>query len=333
MKDKTIPIVSLFSGAGGLDVGFRAAGFRTILAVDHKDYAVDTFNHNSPDGTVAKVADLSILPSEELVTWIKQTNSTPRGIIGGPPCQGFSRGNIRSFADDPRNKLPLHFAELVKTLKDEFSIDFFVFENVLGIRDQKHLETFGSIKRHLEDSGFCIYEQVLDASKFNVPQTRQRLFILGLSRRLTGKFNTFQFPDGTANNLTVESVIKGFPSPTFFSKNLQREDIPFHPNHWTMVPKSPKFFAPHTDNSGRCFRKLKWDKKSPTIAYGHREIHVHPDGNRRLSIYEAMLLQGFPKDYEILGNLSQQVEQVSNAVPPPLAMVVASTIINHLYSD
>jgi DNA (cytosine-5)-methyltransferase 1 len=76
----------------------------------------------------------------------------------------------------------------------------------------------------------------------------------------------------------------------------------------------------------RSFKKLSWGEPSPTIAFGNREIHVHPDGHRRISIYEAMLLQGFPDDFVIEGNLSQQVKQVSNAVPPPLARSVASAV-------
>jgi DNA (cytosine-5)-methyltransferase 1 len=77
---------------------------------------------------------------------------------------------------------------------------------------------------------------------------------------------------------------------------------------------------------GRSFKRLSWSDASPTIAFGNREIHIHPTGTRRLSIYEAMLLQGFPASFVLEGNLSEQVEQVSNAVPPPLAKSVAAAI-------
>ena len=90
---------------------------------------------------------------------------------------------------------------------------------------------------------------------------------------------------------------------------------------------SKRFLQPEeSDQTGRSFRRLKWDQPSPTVAYGHREIHVHPSGRRRLSIYEAMLLQGFPDEFVLEGNLSAQVEQVSNAVPPPLARSLATAI-------
>ena len=116
--------------------------------------------------------------------------------------------------------------------------------------------------------------------------------------------------------------------PAFFDKDLKTIDIPIHPNHWTMKPKSIRFSNPSLteNNKTRSFRKLTWDKASPTIAFGNREIHVHPEGKRRLSIYEAMLLQGFPSKFTLEGNLSQQVTQISNAVPPPLARSVAAAI-------
>lgn len=94
-----------------------------------------------------------------------------------------------------------------------------------------------------------------------------------------------------------------------------------------MQPKSERFEMPRPEIAEqRSFKRLDWDSPSRTIAFGHREIHVHPDGHRRLSIYEALLLQGFPKTFVLEGNLSEQVEQVSNAVPPPLARSVALAV-------
>ena len=104
---------------------------------------------------------------------------------------------------------------------------------------------------------------------------------------------------------------------------------PIHPNHWCMVPKSDRFknnkLIPG-DCSQRSFRTLEWERPSYTVAYGNREVHVHPSGNRRLSVYEAMLLQGYPTNYELKGTLSDQFQQVSQAVPPPMAKAVAQSI-------
>jgi DNA (cytosine-5)-methyltransferase 1 len=97
-----------------------------------------------------------------------------------------------------------------------------------------------------------------------------------------------------------------------------------------MRPKSRKFTTPGALKPGngrnRSFKTLDWDRPSLTVAYGHREVHIHPDCHRRLSVYEAMKLQGFPDHYELIGSLSSQIVQVSEAVPPPLAYAVAASV-------
>ena len=119
------------------------------------------------------------------------------------------------------------------------------------------------------------------------------------------------------------------PEPAFCRRDLVAAEVPHHPNHVAMVPKSRKFtngMLEPGDHRGRSFRVLSWDRPSYTVAYGHREVHVHPDMHRRLSIYEAMLLQGFPHSYELKGTFSQQVQLVSDALPPPLGEGVAAAI-------
>jgi DNA (cytosine-5)-methyltransferase 1 len=91
----------------------------------------------------------------------------------------------------------------------------------------------------------------------------------------------------------VREVIGGLPPPTFYQRGLKPKDITFHPNHWTMNPRSPKF-RNGMQGSGRSFKKLAWDKPSYTVAYGNREVHIHPEGKRLLSASVAMLYQQFP---------------------------------------
>jgi DNA (cytosine-5)-methyltransferase 1 len=96
-----------------------------------------------------------------------------------------------------------------------------------------------------------------------------------------------------------------------------------------MAPRSKKFdngFLKEGEVKGRAFRVLAWDEPSWTVAYGHREVHVHPSGKRRLSVYEAMLLQGYPPDYRLMGTLSDQIRLVSDAVAPPVAAALARRI-------
>jgi DNA (cytosine-5)-methyltransferase 1 len=319
-------LLSLFCGSGGLDYGFELAGFNTVLALDHSDDAVRTFNENFAPG-VAQVADLSCLQPDAFLALIP-TESHPIGLVGGPPCQGYSRGNVGSNVDDPRNKLPFQFAALLKAANQQHTLHFFVFENVVRLTSSKYAEHFAQIQASLRDAGFNIFQAELNASDFAVPQRRHRLFIVGLNAQLYPGVS-FAFPVGTQDRRYVRDAIFGMPPPAFYARHLTPETIPHHQNHWTMVPKSPKFQSQGT-TTGRSFKRIDWNEFSPTVAYGHREVHVHPDGGRRLSVLESMLLQGFPFQYKLTGTLSAQITQISNAVPPPMAEAVAIAVRTYI---
>jgi len=315
--------VSLFSGAGGLDLGFREAGFKLAFALDISESAIRTHKRNFP-GAVAVAADLVELGPEGVLAHLDRVLAPGEaiGVIGGPPCQGFSRANTGSRPDDPRNKLPILYLDIVERLQAKYDVRFALFENVLGIRDTKHSLMFRGILSKFKDLGLSADAVEHCALDYGVAQTRRRVIISGFKDEQA--FTSFQPKKVDADDLTVRSVIGHLPAPAFFARALTPAEIPHHPNHWTMRPVSKRFAAPGgVKKSGRSFRRLAWDKPSPTVAYGHREIHVHPDGTRRISIYEAMLLQGFPSSFVLEGTLSAQVEQVSNAVPPPLARALA----------
>ncbi|NMN97823.1 DNA cytosine methyltransferase [Antrihabitans stalactiti] len=319
-------IVSLFSGAGGLDLGFYDTGYPIVLAVDNSSAAVKTHKRNFPT-TASIMADLAQLGPTGVLDHLKDLLIPGEriGVIGGPPCQGFSRANTASVANDPRNELPLLYLEIVEALQARYDVQFVLFENVLGIRDAKHSTVFEGILSKFEQIGFAAKAEKFSALDYGVPQTRNRIIISGFSDQLTAA--AFLPIPVIGKDMTVRSVIGALPAPTFYSRGLLATDIPHHENHWTMRPLSRRFSEQeHERRPSRCFRRLEWDKPSPTVAYGHREIHVHPDGRRRLSIYEAMLLQGFPSEFVLEGTLSAQVEQVSNAVPPPLARALADAI-------
>jgi len=326
VSHKTLPkIVSLFSGAGGLDLGFKEAGFKVSVALDAAEAAIRTHRKNFP-GTKAVVADLIKLQPKGVVEQVKKKLAPGQriAVIGGPPCQGFSRANTGSQSDDPRNLLPELYLRIVGELQRLYTVEFIVFENVLGIRDKKHAATYQALMDGISDLGFDVTEKELCSADFGVPQNRRRIVLSGMRR---GQGYSQVKPRKRKGLETVREAIGGLKAPAYFKHGLEPKDIPVHPNHWTMQPKSPRFENPEAETGdGRSFKRLNWNLASPTIAFGHREIHVHPDGRRRLSIYEALLLQGFPKKFVLEGNLSEQVEQVSNAVPPPLARSVALAV-------
>ncbi|MDO8617086.1 MAG: DNA cytosine methyltransferase [Dehalococcoidia bacterium] len=333
-----LPLLSLFCGPGGLDLGFEQSGFRSLLALDIDPVAIDTFNWNRrhtfpPPG---RVQDLAAADPELILARWKDAAAglRPVGIIGGPPCQAFSVSNVHKLEDDPRARLPYSYAGILAAFNRRYGLDFFVFENVAGLANTRHSASLEAFMYEFAGAGFTVTSFFLDSASFGVPQHRNRMFIVGLNRE---RFNVSDFtaPSEQPRRITVRETIGHLPEPAYFSRGLRRDDIPYHVNHWCLNPRSPKFHNGALrpgEMIGRSFRTLQWDEPSWTVAYGHREMHVHPNGKRRVSIYEAMLLQGFPAHYELRGNLTDQIRQVSDAVPPPLAKALAGDIGELIYS-
>lgn len=315
-------VVSLFCGAGGLDLGFRLEGFRIGVAFDISAAAIKTHKRNFPRSS-AHVADLVKLGPDGVLQLVMAAIPLGAriGIIGGPPCQGFSRANVTGKASDPRNELPKLYVRIVQKLQEHYRVEFVVFENVMGMRDAKHAGKYKGLVRGLKKLDLHVAEQDLCALDYGVPQLRRRIILAAMAEGVSAPNLK---PRRRTGAKTVRDAIGALAAPAFFARDLSGDQIPVHPNHWTMNPRSPRFKGKKTGRLSRSFKQLSWNKPSPTIAFGHREIHVHPNGRRRLSIFEAMLLQGFPESFVLEGNLSEQVEQISNAVPPPLARSIAS---------
>jgi DNA (cytosine-5)-methyltransferase 1 len=277
-----IPIVSLFCGCGGLDLGFVQAGFEIVLALDVDPVAVRTYNFNHGEG-IAQVADLAKTDGEGVIELLREKHleESPRGVIGGPPCQPFSHSNVHAKSNDIQRSLPGRYAAILKALNERYELDFFVFENVRGITFDRHRKEFAHFRSLFEDAGFRLFEGLLDARDFGVPQKRPRVFIVGVNKDKYEEWD-FRFPDPDGSPVcTVADAIRGLPEPRFFERGLKPEDIPHHPNHWTMQPKSKKFrngSLTEGRNKGRSFRVLSWSQPCWTVAYGYREIHIHPSG-------------------------------------------------------
>lgn len=321
-------LLSLFSGCGGLDLGFEQAGFSTGLAYDIRPLSIKSWNRNRRRSSVAQVADIRTLTVEKM----DQHHGKPFypiGVIGGPPCQSFTNANSRKRDDDPRAELVARFVEIALQLHARAALKFIVMENVQELATARYAEILTPQIEALEHAGFVCEQAVLNAKHYGVPQNRKRLFIVALNKDLYGERRWVR-PKQSETISNVKSAIGSLPPPTFYARGIGPSDINHHANHWCMVPKSPKFGTSLLltgKSTGRSFKKLDWDKPSFAVSYGHREVHVHPDGHRRLSVYEAMLLQGFPRKFVLEGSLSSQITQISEAVPPPLALAVAKSII------
>lgn len=328
-------LLSLFCGPGGLDLGFEQAGFVTRLAYDIDSACVETYNRNREYREIAKIADLADLQPEDIIQeWTAHSQNRPVGIIGGPPCQSFSVSNVHQTDSDKRHKLPEYYARILKELNNRFTVDFFVFENVPGLTHKKHYQRFRGFLDQFENAGFKVSPAILDAQDFGVAQKRPRVFVVGLNREKFGN-TKFRFPEKMVSEAkTVQQAIGDLPNPVVFDRSRPNIRSEYHDNHTCMAPRSIRFTTGTLragELRGRSFRVLSWDEPSYTVAYGNREVHIHPNATRRLSVYEAMCLQGFPREYVLMGNLSDQIRLVSEAVSPPVAKAIALELIRQLY--
>jgi hypothetical protein len=201
-SNSALPVVSLFCGPGGFDVGFEQAGFTPVLAIDAAAAACKTFKYNHSTATVLK-RDLATAPQGYVVERLRELpdNPIPVGVIGGPPCQAFSLSNGYKTESDPRAELPRHYAAALKELNKEYRIDYFVFENVLGLKHLRHHAVFEQFKRLFASAGFTIFEDELDAVDFGVAQVRKRVFIVGFNKDKYPNLQ-FSFPSGWKHRAT-----------------------------------------------------------------------------------------------------------------------------------
>ena len=321
-------LLSLFAGCGGLDLGFEQAGFDVGLAYDVREHAIASWNGNRSGSGRGRVADLRAIGLDDM-DMHHGRRFEPVGVIGGPPCQSFSEANTRRSDNDPRSKLVRRFFSIaLECHRHRGPLDFILMENVPGLAKAEGGRLLERELARLRRNGFSAQKFYADAACHSVPQYRRRLFVLALPSD-SGAMKRWAVPEGVGKRTTVGNAISGLPEPAYFVRGIELNDIPFHPNHWCMTPKSRRFFdgsLVEGNCSGRSFKTLAWDRPSITVSYGHREVHVHPGGKRRLSVLEALRLQGFPHSYVLEGSLSSQVDQVSEAVPPPLAEAVARSI-------
>lgn len=332
-------IIDLFCGIGGLSLGFEQAGFEVISAVDMWKDAIVTYNHNRKD-KVAKVETVEDFNVNELPELAKNHHIT--GIIGGPPCQGFSTVGRREV-EDPRNKMYLEFYKAVKLA----SPDFFVIENVKGMLTLNKgafvkdlIERFGP-----NGLGYNITYQLLNAADYGIPQNRYRVFYVGI------KDNKFEFPNPVDYKLTAKdgiSDLEGSNSKQYGSKpqnDFQKamrcgmkkplnQDYTNHSEQTisiiSQVPdggniKDLPAEIWHVRKYNKAFERMGTFKPSNTIDTGHRN-YFHYSEPRIPTVRESARIQSFPDNFEIIGTRGSQYKQVGNAVPPMLAKVIADEI-------
>ncbi len=297
-------VVSLFSGAGGLDLGFKMAGHDVVWANDLYEDAVHTYQKNIGDHIILE--DVRNISADEIPDCDI--------VIGGFPCQGFSVANTKRHIGDERNEL---YKQLIRVIEDKRP-KFFLAENVKGLTNLGKGEVFKMILSDFEHLGYKVQYRILNAADYGVPQTRLRVIIVGVRRDIDWEY---EFPkathsqdgrDGLPAWVNVSDALKGLPDPD--SEN----NIPNHT--YSKYKLNINGYIGH--------RLLDPDKPAPTVTArgdnrGGVVILPHPNGQRRMSCRELASVQSFPVDYEFAGNNSSIYRQIGNAVPPLLAYAVA----------
>lgn len=332
-------IIDLFCGIGGLSLGFEQSGFDVLYAVDMWEDAVKTYNHNRKD-KVARVMSVEDFNNEVLPHLASENKIT--GIIGGPPCQGFSTVGKREI-DDPRNKMYLEFYKAVKLANPEF----FVIENVKGMLTLNKgafvkdlLERFGE-----NGLGYSISYKLLNAADYGIPQNRYRVFYVGIKNK------KFEFPtpydyqltakDGISDLLHSDNEHYGSEPQNEYQKTLRgSQEKPLNQDYTTHTEQTVNIISQIPDGGNirslpkefwevrkynKAFERMSSLRPSNTIDTGHRN-YFHYAEPRIPTLRESARIQSFPDNFEVLGTRGSQYKQVGNAVPPMLAKVIAEKI-------
>ncbi|MDY6897877.1 MAG: DNA cytosine methyltransferase [Cyanobacteriota bacterium] len=319
-------IVSLFSGCGGLDLGFQQAGFNVIWANEYDKSIWDTYEFNHPHTKLDKRDIRKIVPGD-IPDCI--------GIIGGPPCQSWSEAGAQRGIDDSRGQL---FFDYIRILQEKKPL-FFLAENVSGILAKKHDKAFANILSHFKDAGYKVTYQLVNAVNYLVPQDRKRVIIIGY-REDVGV--SFEFPHIINNQLTLQNAIydiKDIEAIAIDSKMNQSNIVILNHEY-----KEGSFSSIYMSRN----RVRSWDEPSFTIQAGARHAPIHPQANkmiwvekdkwkfdenspksyRRLSVRECARIQTFPDNfifkYKYIGD---GYKMIGNAVPVMLAKILAEKIL------
>ena len=231
-------LLSLYAGCGGLDLGFEHAGFSMGLAYDLNSHAIGSWNRNRPGLRRGHVADLQTMRFSDMDR-DHGGHFAPSGVVGGPPCQSFSRANRSPSPDDPRSKLVRRFFTLALRLhRHRGPLKFILMENVPALENFEGGRLLDREVRRLTKNGFDVSVFIADAAAHSVPQHRHRLFLLAFPK-CARAMTRWSSPEGSGQLKTVAEAIRDLPSPAQFTVGLRKDEIPRHENHWCMVPSVP----------------------------------------------------------------------------------------------
>ncbi|NLL07208.1 MAG: DNA cytosine methyltransferase [Clostridiaceae bacterium] len=320
-------LVSLFSGAGGMDLGFKKAGFKVVWSNEYDSSIWETYERNH--STYLDRRDIRKISSSEIADC--------DGIIGGPPCQSWSEAGALRGINDERGKL---FFEFIRILKDK-QPKFFVAENVSGMLSNIHKSAVENIIKSFNSAGYNIFIKLINAVDYGIAQNRKRVFYIGFRKDINVKFN---FPLPIKEKLVLRDVIwdlRETAIPALNGNKTNGENC-LVTNHEYMTGGFSSIYMSRN-------RVRSWDEPSFTIQAGGRHAPIHPQAPkmlfveknkrifvpgkehlyRRLSVRECARIQTFPDEFKFYyTDLSNAYKMVGNAVPVELAYHIAKAVKN-----
>jgi DNA (cytosine-5)-methyltransferase 1 len=321
-------VVDLCSGLGGLSFAAKNLGMRVVAGVDLNSNALKTFEKNFPDAKAINGSVRSQTVLAECASLLEpfKTAGQSTVIISGPPCQGFSSAGTRDPAD-PRNQVLVAVARAISKLQPTCAL----IENVSTVLADKHGNRVDSFEKTLKDKGFHVVNIILDASEFGVPQKRERAFFLVTRHQLDESDVIKRLEKFKTKAVGAREALRGLSKAKVRPDKYNDEfDYGGMHNHLAMQHSDrvmKKIAAIKPGTGPMSYRRLHPTRFSNTLFSGHRAPPAHFKEPRSITVREAARLQGFPDSFRIYGSFSNQMEQVTNAVPPPLAKAVLRVIV------
>lgn len=327
-------ILSLFSGCGGLDLGFKKANFDIVAANEFDKTIWKTFELNHPETSLIKKDIRKIDADMDLPKNID-------GIIGGPPCQSWSEAGSLKGINDERGQLFFDYIRILKNKKPKF----FLAENVSGMLANRHIDAVNNIMQLFSNCGYDVSLNLVNAKDYAVPQERKRIFYIGFRKDLNVNF---QFPDGStildSQKITLKQTIFDLQDTAIpaLEKNKHNPKA-INNNEYYVGSYSPIFMSRN--------RIKNWDEQAFTVQASGRQCQLHPQAPkmqkistnkyifakgkehlyRRLTVREIARIQGFPDDFKFdYTNINDAYKMIGNAVPINLSFEIAKAIKNSL---
>lgn len=364
---KRISIFAFFSGIGILDLAFERNGYNIVFVNEYDSDFLEAYKYARQQMHIAAPLYGYYNDSAEryakrrgknkLIKFIQQERKKGNlvGFIGGPPCPDFSVAGKNAGVKGKNGRLTKIYFDIVCRCRP----DFFLFENVKGlVKTEKHRPFYDEMKMKITANNYLIDDTIANALTYGVPQFRERSFVIGIQKTIFKnqvdtlsfdwkRHSLFETEDilsrkwPTTNSFAVDGTLsfstRGLPQKLTVEYWFQKNDVLHHANGNDIfkVKAGSKKIATiqEGDTSGKSFKRLHRWRFSPTAAYGHNEVHLHPYKERRISVAEAMAIQSLPKDFVVLETLplSQKFKMIGNGVPYLMAAAIAKTLKETLH--